>query len=75
MLAAVKDKLPAVDQKTLTFIDAVKGELSPIVAPPKGALQMEDILKRNSEEVLFGKTTPDAGAQKFLTEANAAIAG
>ncbi|MEU7828189.1 extracellular solute-binding protein [Nonomuraea sp. NPDC052129] len=75
VLAAVKGKLPAVDQKTLTFIDAVKGELSPIVAPPKGALQMEDILKRNSEEVLFGKTTPDAGAQKFLTEANAAIAG
>ena len=75
VLAAVKDKLPAVDQKTLTFIDEVKSELSPITAPPKGALQMEDILKRNTEEVVFGKTTPDAAAQKFLTEANAAVAG
>ncbi|MGN9781927.1 ABC transporter substrate-binding protein [Nonomuraea sp. ZG12] len=75
VLAAVKDKLPEVDQKTLTFIDEVKGELSPIQAPPKGALEMEDILKRNSEEVMFGKATPDAAAQKFLSEANAAIAG
>lgn len=75
VLAAVKDKLPPVDQRTLAFIDEIKGELSPISAPPKGALQMEDILKRNTDEVLFGKTTPDAGAQKFLSEANAAIAG
>jgi multiple sugar transport system substrate-binding protein len=75
VLEAVKAKLPPADQKTLTFIDEVKDELSPISVPPKGAMQMEDILKRNTEEVLFGKTTPDAGAQKFLTEANAAIAG
>jgi multiple sugar transport system substrate-binding protein len=75
VLAAVKDTLPAVDQQTLAFIDKVKGELTPITAPPKGALQMEDILKRNSEEVMFGKATPDAAAQKFLSEANAAIAG
>ncbi|MEU8248577.1 extracellular solute-binding protein [Nonomuraea sp. NPDC048916] len=75
VLAAVKDKLPPVDQKTLTFIEEVKSELSPIIAPPKGALQMEDILKRNTEELLFGKATPDQAAQKFLSEANAAIAG
>ena len=75
VLAAVKDKLPAADQKTLTFIEEVKSELSPIQAPPKGALEMEDILQRNSEEVLFGRAAPDAAAQKFLSEANAAIAG
>jgi multiple sugar transport system substrate-binding protein len=75
VLAAVKDKLPAVDQKTLGFIDEVRSELSPIAAPPKGALQVDDILKRVTEEVVFAKTTPDAAAQKFLTEANAALAG
>lgn len=75
VLTAVKDKLPAVDQKTLAFIEEVKSELSPIQVPPKGALEMEDILKRNSEEVMFGRATPDEAAQKFLTEANAAIAG
>ncbi|MFG3439760.1 ABC transporter substrate-binding protein [Nonomuraea sp. NPDC047897] len=75
VLAAVKDKLPAVDQKTLAFIDDIKSELSPISVPPKGAMEMESILKRNSEEVWFGRTTPDEGAQKFLSEANAALAG
>ncbi|MFD1547497.1 ABC transporter substrate-binding protein [Nonomuraea guangzhouensis] len=75
VLAAVKDKLPAVDQKTLAFIDEVRSELGPIAAPPKGALQVDDILKRITEEVVFAKTTPDAAAQKFLTEANAAVAG
>ncbi|MEV0586061.1 extracellular solute-binding protein [Nonomuraea sp. NPDC050310] len=75
VLAAVKDKLPATDQKTLAFIDSVRSELTPTVVPPKGAMEMEDILKRTSEEVLFGKTTPDEGAQKFLTEANTALAG
>ncbi|MFG1943522.1 ABC transporter substrate-binding protein [Nonomuraea sp. NPDC048826] len=75
VLAAVKEKLPPADQKTLEFIDEVKSELSPIEAPPKGALEMEDILKRASEEVVFGRATPDAAAEKFLQEANAAIAG
>lgn len=75
VLEAVRDKLPETDQKTLDFIDEVKSELSPIQAPPKGALQMEDILKRASEEVLFGRATPDDAAAKFLEEANAAIAG
>ncbi|WP_219503358.1 ABC transporter substrate-binding protein [Nonomuraea ceibae] len=75
VLDAVKTKLPETDQKTLAFIDEVRSELSPIQVPPKGALEMEDILKRNSEEVMFGRATPDAAAQKFLTEANAAIAG
>ncbi|SEG61349.1 multiple sugar transport system substrate-binding protein [Nonomuraea solani] len=76
VLAAVKDKLPPSDQKTLAFLDKVKGELAdPPAAPPKGASAMEDILTRYSEEVLFGRMTPDDAAQKFITEANASIAG
>jgi multiple sugar transport system substrate-binding protein len=75
VLTAVREKLPATDQQTLDFIDQIKPELSPISPPPQGALQMEDILKRASQSVMFGKATPDEGAQQFLTEANAAIAG
>ncbi|MFI7638809.1 ABC transporter substrate-binding protein [Nonomuraea sp. NPDC049400] len=76
VLAAVREKLPATDKKTLDFLDKVKGELAdPPAAPPKGASAMEDILTRYSEEVLFGRMTPDDAAQKFITEANAAIAG
>ncbi|MEU5860878.1 extracellular solute-binding protein [Nonomuraea sp. NPDC047529] len=76
VLAAVKDKLPPADQKTLEFVDSIKGELSdPPAAPPKGASALEDMLKRYTEEVIFGRMAPDAAAQKFLTEANAALGG
>ncbi|WP_043616591.1 extracellular solute-binding protein [Nonomuraea candida] len=76
VLAAVKDKLPPADQKVLTFMDSIKGELGdPVTAPPKGASAMEDMLKRYTEEIIFGRMTPDDAAQKFLTEANAALAG
>ncbi|MBO3750048.1 carbohydrate ABC transporter substrate-binding protein [Streptosporangiaceae bacterium NEAU-GS5] len=76
VLAAVKDKLPDADKKTLAFIDEVKGELAETpAAPPKGASAMEDILTRYSEEVMFGRMSPDEAAQKFIDEANASIAG
>ncbi|MCF6473245.1 extracellular solute-binding protein [Nonomuraea sp. MG754425] len=76
VLTAVRDKLPEADQKTLAFLDENKGELTdPPAAPPKGASAMEDILTRYSEEVMFGRLTPDDAAQKFITEANASIAG
>lgn len=75
VLEAVKSKLPPADVKTLEFMDKIRPELVDAVVPPKGASGVEDILKRYSEEVLFGRMTPDDAAQKFLTEANAAIAG
>ncbi|MFC4111858.1 extracellular solute-binding protein [Nonomuraea zeae] len=76
VLAAVRDKLPNADKKTLDFLDEIKGELmdSP-AAPPKHASAIEDILKRYTNEVLFGRMTPDNAAQKLITEANALIAG
>ncbi|PZG19538.1 extracellular solute-binding protein [Nonomuraea aridisoli] len=76
VLAAVRDKLPEADQKTLAFLDEVRSELKdPPAAPPKGASAMEDILTRYSEEVMFGRMTPDDAAQKLIAEANASIAG
>ncbi|GAA4968367.1 multiple sugar transport system substrate-binding protein [Nonomuraea thailandensis] len=76
VLAAVRDKLPEADQKTLAFLEEAKGELTdPPAAPPKGASAMEEILTRYSEEVMFGRQTPEDAAQKFITEANASIAG
>ncbi|MEU8203727.1 extracellular solute-binding protein [Streptosporangium sp. NPDC049046] len=70
---AVKDKLTPTDQKVLAFIDSIRSELSPIVIPPKGAMEMEDILKRASDSVLFGKASADDAVKSFLNEANAAI--
>lgn len=76
VLAAVRDKLPEADQKTLTFLEENKSELSdPPAAPPKGSSATEDIITRYSEEVMFGRMTPDEAAQKLITEVNASIAG
>ncbi|MFD0538498.1 hypothetical protein ACFQY7_37015 [Actinomadura luteofluorescens] len=57
----------------LAFMDSIKGDLSPVVVPPKGAMEMEDILKRATDSVLFGKAQPDAAAKTFLTEADNAL--
>ncbi|MEV1177994.1 extracellular solute-binding protein [Nonomuraea sp. NPDC049784] len=76
VLAAVRDKLPETDKKTLAFLDEIKGELTdPPAAPPKHASAIEDILRRYTNEVLFSRMTPDDAAQKLITEANALIAG
>ncbi|MFI6509122.1 ABC transporter substrate-binding protein [Streptosporangium sp. NPDC050855] len=73
VVTAIKDKLTPADQKVLTFIDSIKSELSPITVPPKGAMEMEDILKRATDSVLFGKATADDAAKAFITEANATL--
>jgi multiple sugar transport system substrate-binding protein len=73
VIAAIKDKLTPADQKVLEFMDSIKGELSPVVVPPKGAMEMEDVLKRATDSVLFGKAKPDAAVKTFITEANAAL--
>ncbi|MFC7643864.1 hypothetical protein ACFQX6_26160 [Streptosporangium lutulentum] len=57
----------------LTFIDSIRSELSPIAIPPKGSMEMEDILKRATDSVLFDKASADDAAKAFLTEANAAL--
>ncbi|MFI7705213.1 ABC transporter substrate-binding protein [Nonomuraea sp. NPDC049480] len=76
VLAAVRDKLPETDKKTLAFLDEIKGELTdPPAAPPKHASAIEDVLTRYTNEVLFGRMTSDEAAQKLITEANALIAG
>lgn len=73
VIATIKSRLTPADQKVLAFMDSIKGDLSPVVVPPKGAMEMEDILKRATDSVLFGKAQPDAAARTFLTEADNAL--
>ncbi|WP_149259949.1 ABC transporter substrate-binding protein [Actinomadura sp. K4S16] len=73
VITAIKGKLTPADQKVLAFMESIKGDLSPVVVPPKGAMEMEDILKRATDSVLFGKAQPDAAAKTFLTEADNAL--
>ncbi|TDC57815.1 extracellular solute-binding protein [Actinomadura sp. GC306] len=73
VITAIKDKLSPADRQVLAFMESIKGDLSPIVVPPKGAMEMEDILKRATDSVLFGKATPEEAAKTFLTEADNAL--
>ncbi|MGC5013406.1 ABC transporter substrate-binding protein [Streptosporangium sp. DT93] len=73
VVTAIKDKLTPADQKVLAFIESIKSELSPITVPPKGAMEMEDILKRATDSVLFEKATADDAAKAFIAEANSTL--
>ncbi|MEU6729453.1 hypothetical protein ABZ917_37620 [Nonomuraea wenchangensis] len=42
---------------------------------PLVATVLATVVLSATVEVLFGRMTPDAAAQKFVTEANASIAG
>lgn len=73
VVAAVKDKLSPADQKVLAFIESVRSELSTAAVPPKGAMEMEDVLIRATDSVLFDKASPDDAAKAFISEANSAL--
>ncbi|WP_119727702.1 ABC transporter substrate-binding protein [Thermomonospora amylolytica] len=73
VVAAVKDRLAPADRKVLAFIESTRNELSTAAVPPKGAMEMEDILERATDSVLFGKASPDAAAKTLLSEADAAL--
>ncbi|WP_106401400.1 ABC transporter substrate-binding protein [Actinocorallia populi] len=73
VVAAVKDKLSPADQKVLAFIESVRSELSTAAVPPKGAMEMEDVLIRATDSVLFDKASPDDAAKTFISEANSAL--
>jgi multiple sugar transport system substrate-binding protein len=69
---AITGRLSGPDAQVATYLD----ELTPGQAPvptPKGASNIEAILKRHTEEVLFGRMTPDKAAASFISELQAEI--
>ncbi|WP_324649395.1 ABC transporter substrate-binding protein [Georgenia sp. H159] len=71
----IMDQLSEAEQQAATFIEEVSADIpdSPNT-PPRGAGEVNDLLKRVNEEVLFGQTTPQEGAERFISEA-ASITG
>ncbi len=65
-------KLTGTDKAAADYLDAVKVGKPPRVTP-KGASGIEAILKRHSENVLFGRATPQQSAEKFIAELQAEI--
>ncbi len=71
----IMDRLSETEQQAAEFIAEVTDEVVDAPpAPPRGAGEVADLLARINEEVLFGQTTPQEGAERFIAEA-AAITG
>lgn len=70
--SAITSKLTGTDKAAAEFLDAVKVGKPPRVTP-NGASTVEAILKRYTEEVLFGRSTPQKAAEAFIKELQAEI--
>jgi multiple sugar transport system substrate-binding protein len=74
VLAAIEDKLTPNEQIAAEFIADLQDEI--VDAPPSmpvGAGEVQGILQRINEEVLFGRLTPEQAADQFRTEVEAVI--
>ncbi|WP_434740602.1 ABC transporter substrate-binding protein [Micromonospora sp. SH-82] len=69
---AITPKLTATDKAAAEFLDTVTVSEPPRVTP-NGASGIEGILKRHTEEVLFGRMTPQQAAERFIAELQAEI--
>jgi multiple sugar transport system substrate-binding protein len=69
---AITPKLAEADKAAVDYLDTVKVGEAPRVTP-KGASDVEAIVKRYTEDVLFGKSTPDQAAAALIKELQAEI--
>ncbi|MBN7806723.1 carbohydrate ABC transporter substrate-binding protein [Agrobacterium rosae] len=67
-------KLNDVSKAMVEYIAEVTPGVGPLPpAPPPGAGEFAFVLKRTSEEVAFGKITPEQGGEKLVKEAESVI--
>ncbi|MGP3956739.1 ABC transporter substrate-binding protein [Nonomuraea sp. 3N208] len=71
---AITPKLGETDKAAVEFLDTVKVGTAPRVTP-NGASNLEAIIKRHTEEVLFDRQTPEQAAKSFIKELQAEIDG
>lgn len=68
----ILDQLSPADQQAAEWIEEVSVDIMDAAnTPPRGAGEVNSILQRINEEVLFGSTTPQEGAERFIEEASA----
>jgi multiple sugar transport system substrate-binding protein len=70
--AAIKGQLKEADAAAATYLDQIQVGEAPYVTP-NGASNIEAILKRHTENVLFGRATPQDAAKSFITELQSEI--
>jgi multiple sugar transport system substrate-binding protein len=71
---AIEPKLDASDQAAVAYLDEIEVSPPPRVTP-NGASNVEKILQRHTEQVLFGQLPPDQAATSFIAELQAEIDG
>lgn len=68
----IQPKLDAPDQAAVEYLNDITVSAPPRVTP-NGASNLEKILQRHTEQVLFGQTTPDQAATSFINELQSEI--
>lgn len=64
-------QLTPADQQAAEWIEEVSADIIDAAnTPPRGAGEVNSILQRINEEVLFGTTSPQEGAERFIQEAS-----
>jgi multiple sugar transport system substrate-binding protein len=71
---AITPKLTETDRAAAEYLDTLKVGTAPRVTP-NGASNLEAIIKRHTEDVLFDRATPEQAAKTFITELQAEIDG
>jgi multiple sugar transport system substrate-binding protein len=71
---AITPQLAETDKAAVAYLETLKVGPAPRVTP-NGASSIEAILKRHTEEVLFGRSTPEQAAAAFIKELQAEIDG
>jgi multiple sugar transport system substrate-binding protein len=71
---AISGSLDAPNQQAADFVNEIGDEVGPPPGvPPQGAGEVQEILQRLNEEVLFDQRSVDEAVQAFMDEARAAI--
>ncbi|TDD38723.1 extracellular solute-binding protein [Nonomuraea terrae] len=71
---AITPKLTETDKEAVEYMDRIKVGPAPRVTP-NGASNIEAIIKRHTEEVLFDREPPEQAATAFIKELQAEIDG
>ncbi|MGW6442970.1 ABC transporter substrate-binding protein [Lentzea sp. NPDC055074] len=69
---AIAGQLKDTDKAAKEYLDTVPVSDPPRITP-NGASTLDTILKRHTEDVLFGRTTPDAAAASFIKEVQSEV--
>lgn len=70
--AAIAGQLKETDKAAKEYLDTVPVSDPPRITP-NGASTLDAILKRHTEDVLFGRTTPEKAAESYIKEVQSEV--